>query len=223
MDLMAMLTGFGLAAGVGARAFIPVLALGLFHYTEWFELSDRFAWIASPPVLVTLAVLTLVELWVDAHPELGEYADLASYAPKMAGGFIAFAAATGTVDQSLVELAGSGLLGTMTATASTYVRNRLRAPVREVAAGMDGGLGGKIASLGEAGVAAGVSAGAILVPAVAAVVLVAVGTGGYLLGSRLGRSRVECVACHKPIPREAVVCGHCSAAQAAQPVITGQA
>ena len=55
-SLMSYLTGFGLASGVGAKAAIPVLMLGGLHYTEWFELSERFAWIASPPVMIVLAV-----------------------------------------------------------------------------------------------------------------------------------------------------------------------
>ena len=47
-SLMTIMAAFGLSAGAGAKAFIPVLALGAFSYTSYFELSERFAWVADP-------------------------------------------------------------------------------------------------------------------------------------------------------------------------------
>ena len=61
-SLMTYMAAFGLAAGAGAKAVIPVLALGAFSYTPYFELSQRFAWIADPPVMIVLGVLVFVEI-----------------------------------------------------------------------------------------------------------------------------------------------------------------
>ena len=47
-ELMAIMTGLGLAAGAGAKAMIPVFLLGAFHYTPWFTLSERFEVVHEP-------------------------------------------------------------------------------------------------------------------------------------------------------------------------------
>ena len=90
------------------------MGLGLFHYTEYFELSDPYLWIASPPVLAVVGVLALVEILADLSPDLSELADLAGYLPSAIAGFIALSAVTGVVDDSLLRLAVSGVLGGVT-------------------------------------------------------------------------------------------------------------
>ena len=88
-SLMTYMAAFGIAAGAGAKAFIPILALGVFSYTQYFALADRFAWIADPLVMVALAVLVVVEIVVDAHPDLGRFSDVVAYLPKVVAGFLA--------------------------------------------------------------------------------------------------------------------------------------
>ena len=83
-EIMTYLSAFGLASGAGAKAFIPVLMLGGLHYTRYFELSEKFSWIADPAVMTILAVLVVLEVVVDAHPDLGQFADEVAYLPKFA-------------------------------------------------------------------------------------------------------------------------------------------
>jgi len=220
--LMSYLTAFGLAGGAGAKAFIPVLALGALHYTEYFTLSERFAWIASPPVMVVLGILVVVEILVDASPELGEYADVVAYFPKAVTGFVAFAAATGTLDQSLVELGASGLLGSGTATAAHWLRNRARKPLREYAEDLHEGIG-KTASLGEAGVSAVVAGGAVVAPLLAVVLLAVLAVMAFFVARMLDRRRTPCVHCSEPIRPGAIVCIHCGREQSSQPARGAQA
>jgi len=210
--LMSYLTGFGLASGAGAKAAIPVLLLGALHYTEWFELSERFAWIASPPVMIVLGVLVIVEIAVDSSPELAEYADFAAYLPKAAAGFIAFAAATGDVDQSLLELGGSGLLGATTASAAHYLRNRVRRPFRHFAEDLHQSIP-RSASLGEAGVSAVVAGGAVVAPVLGLVLLAVVVVVAIAIAEAVDRRRVACIRCGQPIRPGALVCIHCKAEQ----------
>ncbi len=108
---MTYMAAFGIAAGAGAKAFIPILALGAFSYTPYFELSSRFEWIADPMVMAVLGVLVIAEIVVDAHPDLGRFSDVISYLPKVVAGFIAFAAVTGRLDDNLVQLGTSGSAG----------------------------------------------------------------------------------------------------------------
>lgn len=220
--LMSYLTAFGLAGGVGAKAFIPVLALGAFHYTEYFELSQRWAWIANPAVMVALGVMVLVEIVVDANPDLGGYADVVGYLPKLAAGFVAFAAATGTVDQSLVELGTSGLLGGATAGTVHFLRNRARRPLREHVEHLHTNLG-RAASLGEAGVSAAAAVSAVIAPLVALTVLLAAVGCAFAIAHTLDRRRVACVHCGQPIRPDARVCFHCKRDQVPAQGLTARA
>lgn len=210
--LMTYLAGFGLASGAGAKAFMPVLLLGALHYTDYFELSERFLWIADPAVMIVLGVLVVLEIVVDAHPELGEYADTVAYLPKFVTGFIGFAAAVGTVDENLVALSASGLLGGGTAVGVHWLRNQIRKPFREAAETLHEGFG-KLASISEAGASATVAGTAVVVPPVALLLTGGLAVGALAVARSLDNRRVPCVHCGGEIRPGAVVCIHCGAEQ----------
>jgi hypothetical protein len=206
--IMEYLGAFGLAGGAGAKAFVPVLVLGLLHHTKYFELSPQFQWMASVPVLAILAALLLVEIWLDSHPDLGPYHDVVAYLPKFVAGCLAFAAATGTLDESLGRLAASGILGGTTAVGVHWLGNRVRAPVRELSVGIHEGIG-KVFSWSEAGVAAGVSLLAVLVPLLAVGLLLAAFGTGFTVAHLWSSRRTACVHCGEPVRPGATVCPHC--------------
>lgn len=207
-QLMSWIAGFGLAAGAGGKAFIPLLVLGAFHYTPYFELSDRFVWIANPAVMTVLGVLALAEILVDSIPELGPYSDEVAYLPKIVAGFLAFAAATGTIDGNLAKLGVSGILGGGTAAGVHWLRNKIRSPFRDVAETAHSGLA-KAASLTEATASTAFSAGAILAPPLALVLILFVGLAAFLLGRFFKPHRVPCPACGAMMKADAIVCPAC--------------
>lgn len=211
-NLMTIMSAFGIASGAGAKAFIPMLALGGFHYTPYFELGDNFRWIADPVVMAVIAVLVIVEIAVDAHPDLGRFSDLASYLPKVLAGFIGVAAVVGTVDSNLVALVGSGVLGAGTAAGIHKLRNSIRTPIRDSAEDLHEGVG-RAASLSEAGVSAALSGSAFVVPPLSAVLAVAVVGGAVAVGRSVDRRRVECTSCGELIRNGAIVCYHCGQEQ----------
>ena len=219
-SLVQYLTGFGLASGAGGKACIPVLLLGAFHYTPYFKLSDKFVWIASPEVMVVLGILAVVEILLDAHPDLGEHMDWLSYLPALGSGFIACAAATGTVDRNLLELGASGLLGGATGTVAHYLRNKVRRPIRDYAEDLHHHVG-KVASVGEAVASGAIGVAAILIPVLVFVGLIAAGLGGWLIFRQLDARRVPCNRCGKPIRPRAVVCPHCKEDQRKPPQPSG--
>ncbi len=210
--LMSYMAAFGLATGAGAKAFIPLFALGAFHYTSLFELSERWQWIADPVVMAVFAVLIVVEIVVDAHPELGRFADLAAYLPKFVAGFIAFAAATGEVDGSLVSLGASGVLGGGTASGVHWLRNQIRRPFRDAAEHLHDAVG-KTASLAEAGTSVTVSGAALVAPPLALVAALVLAAAALAVTRRVDRRRVPCVHCASPIRPGAAVCVHCGRMQ----------
>lgn len=209
-SIMAILSAFGLAGGAGAKAFVPLLVLGAFHYTPYFELTGRFAWIASPQVMVVIGVLLILEILVDSVPELGEYSDVVSYLPKIVAGFIAFAAATGTVDENLMHLGVSGALGGGTAAGIHWVRNQIRRPFREVAETLHDGAG-RFASFGEAGVSTVVSSSAIVAPPLAIFALGAFAVAGFGVSRKLDGRSEKCAGCGGRMYSDALACPSCGA------------
>ena len=209
---MTYMAAFGLASGAGAKAFIPVLALGAAHYTPYFELSERFQWICNPAVMVVLVVMVVLEIVVDAHPELGRWTDTVAYLPKMTAGFIAFAAMVGTIDDDFAALAASGLLGAGTAGGVHFVRNAIRRPFRTIAEDLHEGVG-KLASVTEAGVSLSLAGSALVVPPVSMLLVGGLAVSAIAVGQVIGRRRVPCSACGQPIRPGALVCIHCGADQ----------
>ncbi len=178
MDLLAYMTAFGLASGAGGRAAMVLFSLGLFHHTEYFDLAPSFAWIASVPVMAVLGVISIVELLADLHPDISELQDLAGYLPAAVSGFIAFAAATGDVDSSMIQLVGSGVLGGATATCTRFCRNQVSMLFRDVSDGTTDGVH-KLRSHAETGFFAAMIASSFFMPVLVGVFLlvVVVGTG----------------------------------------------
>jgi len=210
--LMSYLAALGLASGAGAKAFIPLFLLGAFHHTALFELSERWRWIADPAVMTVLGVLIVLEIVVDAHPELGRFSDAVAYLPKAVAGFLLFAAATGTVDQDLASLAGSGILGGGTAAGVHWIRTRLRRPLRDLAEDLHGAVG-KTASLTEAGTSVALAGSAVVLPPLGLGLAMVLGGVALVVARRMDRRRKPCVHCGDPIRPGAVVCVHCGRTQ----------
>jgi len=194
--LMSLMTGFGLASGAGGRASLVALLLGIFHYTEYFELSQQFEWVASPPVMGVLAVIAIVEMWADAHPELSEFSEYPTYLMSFAVGFISLSAATGAVDNNLIQLAGSGILGGGTALGVRYVRSEVSEFISDIGEGVDGTVGdgttNKIRSWFENGATVSVASIAVLMPVLAVIAIVLfLLIGGFLLFSRRSKSETS--------------------------------
>ena len=206
--LMTYMAAFGLATGAGAKAFIPILALGAFHYTPYFDLTGRFAWIADPLVMGILAVLVVLEIVVDSHPDLGRFSDFVSYLPKIVAGFIGFAAVTGQLDSDVAQLGASGVLGGGTAAGVHWLRNKVRRPFRDVAEDTHESAG-KVASLSEAGASAALSGTAMVVPPVSMVLALALVGGSVAVARKAEGRRVPCAHCGEPMRPGALVCPHC--------------
>lgn len=63
--------GVGLAAAVGFRVFLPLLALSLSGYLEYIPLNENWLWLGSLTAVITLSIATIVEVcgyyipWID--------------------------------------------------------------------------------------------------------------------------------------------------------------
>lgn len=131
--ITAALTAIGIGLASGQRGALTVLAIGGAHYTPWFELGERWLWLASPPVLVIVGAVAIAEILADRYPTSSELVDFASWLPRAIVAAVATAAAFGQVDPSIVTLAASGLLGASVAIGTDRLRATSRQTTRDLA------------------------------------------------------------------------------------------
>lgn len=212
--LLSSMMGFGLATTAGSRAGVVMLGLGLFHHTGHFTLAPQFSWVASPVVMSVLAVLALAEVWADTHPEIGELVDLAALLPKVVVGFIAFAATTGEVDESLLELIGSGVLGSVAAGTTHLFRNKLRTAVRELSEYTTGHLN-SVYSHTETGSAVTLVATSFFAPMLVLVMVVFLGGMGIWTMQIVTNRKKRCIYenCDEMLHIKATRCPTCQREQ----------
>ncbi len=73
---LAVLTGLGIAAACGLRAFLPLLLLGVAARLGWVSLADSASWLSSTPALFALGTATLLELVGDKVPAVDHALDV---------------------------------------------------------------------------------------------------------------------------------------------------
>ena len=86
--ISALLAGISLSAASGLRVFLPLLGVGLASYFGIIELGERFAWMASEPVLVVVGVAALLEASAYYIPIVDNLLDTLATPAAMAGGTV---------------------------------------------------------------------------------------------------------------------------------------
>jgi len=113
--LLSICLGLGLAAACGFRIFVPLLVMSIASFTGHLELSGQFAWIASLPAVITLAVATLLEIGGYYIPWIDNLLDsVASPAAVVAGVVVSASVITGMdpyLKWTLAVIAGGGVAG----------------------------------------------------------------------------------------------------------------
>lgn len=178
--VFAVLAGVGIAAACGLRAFLPLLALAVASHFGAVHLSAKADWLGSLPAITTLGVATLLELLADKVPVVDHALDVAATFVRPAAAAVAAWATFGTVNPALAFAAalilGGGALGIHLAKAKA----RLGSTILTL------GHANPVISMVEDGIAAALSALAVLAP-IAAALLVLGGIG--LLANRVRAAR----------------------------------
>ncbi len=95
---MSLATAFGLSTSAGLNAYIPLLVVAvLARFTSLITLSEPYDALASWWVIAILAVLLLVEIFVDKVPAADTANDIIQTFIRPAAGAILFAASTKTI------------------------------------------------------------------------------------------------------------------------------
>lgn len=92
-----ILTGFGLAGAAGLNAFIPLFLVAVLGRFGVITLAAPFDVLTHTAVIVTLALLLLVELVVDKVPVLDHANDVIMTVVRPAAGALLFAGASGAI------------------------------------------------------------------------------------------------------------------------------
>ncbi len=188
------MTGFGLASAAGLNAYIPLLSMGLLgRYTDLVNLPSGWAWLENPWVLGIVAVLLAIEIVADKIPALDSVNDAVQTFVRPTSGGIVFASGTAAQTAAVTdpgEFARTGqwvpvVIGVVTALVVSLTKTAVR-PVANVATG---GVAAPVLSTVEDAASVGLTFVAILVPAVVALILIALAWAAFALRRRMRRRR----------------------------------
>ncbi|MGB5555540.1 MAG: DUF4126 domain-containing protein [Flavobacteriaceae bacterium] len=165
--IISIFLGIGLAASVGFRVFLPLFALSLASYFNFWELNESWQWIGSLAAVITLGVATVIEIFAYFIPWVDNVLD--SFAVPLAAiaGTAVMVSTVANLDPvvtwSLAIIAGGG---TATAIKGAGAASRLASTATT------GGLGNPIVSTVETGTAVAVTAASIFAPILAMVLVI---------------------------------------------------
>jgi hypothetical protein len=178
--------GFALAATVGLRTFLPLLAAGLLARFGYVDLGNSFEWMSKTPALVVFGSAVVFEVLADKVPGLDHALHVVeSFVKPVAGTLIAASLFTNLDPTMAVVL---GLIGGGTIAGAVHIA---KGTTRAASTALTGGLGNPILSVLDDILAAGGIVLAILAPLVAALIVIVLMIGGIRLILRSRRRRAS--------------------------------
>lgn len=165
--IISIFLGIGLAASVGFRIFLPLLALSLVSYFGMWELNEDWQWLGGLPALIILGVAVITEIFAYYIPWVDNLLD--SIALPLAGiaGTLAVVSTTAGLDPAMtwtIALIAGG--GTAAAIKGASAATRLTSSVSTA------GFGNPIVSTVETIVAALLSVISVFLPVLAVVLVI---------------------------------------------------
>lgn len=160
-SIVGFLSAFGLSTAAGLNAYIPLLVVGLLTQMGWIHLQEPYSLIASPIILVVIAVLALLDFIGDKIPAVDHALHAAGLVIHPIVGAILFVAAnssTGSVHPILAAICGLLVAG------GTH---GLRAAVRPIATTATAGTANPVLSLAEDALSLILAVLAVVLPIVA--------------------------------------------------------
>ena len=173
---LSILVGIGLAAACGFRVFIPPLVMSIAAMAGHLKLAPGFEWIGTWPALLAFATATLLEVTAYYVPWLDNLLDAVATPAAIVAGILVTASVVQTMSPwlrwSLAVIAGGAAAGTV---------QLLTVKARALSSLFTLGAANPGVSTAEAGGAVLTSLLVLLVPVLAAALLVAFGLGVWLL------------------------------------------
>jgi hypothetical protein len=168
--------GFALAATVGLRTFLPLLAAGALARFGYVDLGHSFEWMSRTPALIVFGSAVAFEVLADKVPGLDHALHLVeSFVKPVAGTLVAASLFTNLDPMMAVVL---GLIGGGTIAGAVHIA---KGTTRAASTAFTGGLGNPILSLLDDVLAVGGIVLAILAPIIAALIVIFLVVGGVRL------------------------------------------
>ncbi|PTA68784.1 DUF4126 domain-containing protein [Deinococcus arcticus] len=178
MELLSgLLSSLGLSGAAGLNAYIPLLLVGLLDRFGVLNLNSPYDLLSNPWVLLGIGVLGALDFVGDKIPGVDHALHLLGGVVNTAAGAILFAAQTGVAD---IPPALSLALGVLVAGGV----HATRTAARPVATATTAGLGNPVVSGIEDFTSLLMSALAVFVPLLAALLLAALAVVGYRFWTR---------------------------------------
>jgi hypothetical protein len=172
MGIINILSALGLSASAGLNAYIPLLTVALLaKFTNLVQLSKPWDTLTSWWVIGVLLFLSVIEFLADKIPAVNHVNDVIQTFIRPAAGAIVFAATSSNiahVDPALGLIAGLLVSGSVHAVKS--------AVVRPIVTATTGSVGNVPVSIAEDATSTVVSVLSIVVPVIAACLLVLITT-----------------------------------------------
>ncbi len=183
MDIVGYFTALGLATAAGLNAWIPLLATGLLaRYTDVIHLDGTWANLENTGVLIALAAVALVDFIGDKVPGV-------DHALHAAGTVIAPMTGVAAALSSSSALDVSPALMTIIGLVAAETSHGTRMAIRPFSTMTTGGLGNPVVSLTEDLSSVALSVVAIILPVLAAILVVAMFVVAWRVIRRLRRRR----------------------------------
>lgn len=167
--ILSILVGIALAAACGFRVFVPLLVMSVAAHTGHLNLASGFEWIGSMPALIGFGVATAVEIAGYYIPYVDHLLDVIATPAAVVAGAVAMASSmvglSPFLHWTLALIAGGGVAGLI---------QTLTGVTRIASTATTGGVGNPAVSTAEAGGSVTLSILAIVVPFVAAAMVVLV-------------------------------------------------
>lgn len=194
--MVEIVTGFVLASAAGLNAYIPLLGLGLLaRFTQFVDLPNNWAWLASDWMLIIIAVLLFIEILVDKFPVLDTVNDVLQTLVRPASGGMVFAAGIGSetlaVDSPDALFSAEAVWPIVIGILVALIPHLIKSLGRPVINAVTGGAGAPVASTLEDIGSVLLTLLAITVPVIALLALIAT---VWLLARRIARARAQRVS-----------------------------
>jgi len=178
--------GFGLAATVGLRTFLPLLAAGLLARFGYVDLGNSFEWMAKTPALVVFGSAVVFEILADKVPGLDHALHFVeTFVKPVAGTLVAASLFTNLDPMTAVVL---GLVGGGTIAGAVHVA---KGTTRAASTVLTGGLGNPVLSIFDDVLAVGGIILAVLAPIIAAIIVIVLVIGVLRLVTKRRRAAAE--------------------------------
>ena len=176
--------GVGLAASVGFRVFVPLLALSIASYFNYIPLNESWEWIGSSTALITLAIASILEIGAYFIPWFDNLLDTIAVPLAAVAGTAVMVATMADVDPlikwTLAIIAGGG-----TATAISGATSAARA----MSTTTTGGIANPVVNTVETVSSSVLSVFSVLIPIVAGILAIFLLIGLRVLYKKVFRKK----------------------------------